>query len=457
VAITTIMNHRLSAGLLLLALALTSPVRAADSFTWDAKQKLISADAQSWPLPVLLQKIIAATGWQVFVEPGATATASAKFKDLSLGEGLHALLGDLNFALVPQTNAPPQLYVFHTTMQAATQLVSAAPDRRGKKLDTSKPIPNQLVITVKPGTDINALAAQLGAKVIGSVDGLNTYLLQFPDEAATAAARAALTSNPSVVSVDNNYPAVNPAPTTPLMASSNPFLNMTVKPASDGAPRVILLDTKVDEKNTCDLGGHMLPALSVASGTPVADGTPSHGTSMAETIVRAAGGNVMILPVDVYGASETTTTFNVAAGIYQGVNAGGTLVNMSLSSAGNSAFLQQVISIAHNKGVAFYAAAGNEPVTTPMYPAAYPEVVSVTAGSPNGDLASYANRNSSVAVVAPGNSVVCYGDQSWLVQGTSASSAWMSGQTAKVAANNSSTDMTKIQQAVVSAAVKPNL
>jgi hypothetical protein len=357
------------------------------------------------------------------------------------------LLGRLNFALVPQSNAPAQLFVFQTTMQAATQRVIAAPDK-GKILDTAQPIPNQLVVTVKPGTDIQALARQLGAKVVGRVEGLNTYLLEFPDAAATA-----------VVAVDSNYHVVPPEPGQRLLASSAPFSDMKVKPAEPGAQTVILLDTQLDP-NACGLEGYLLPSLSAAGTTAPATATgagPSHGTSMAETIVRAANGNVKIRPVDVYGASETTTTFNVASGIYLGVNAGGTLVNMSLSSAGNSVFLQQVIQAARRQGVAFYAAAGNEPVTTPMYPAAYPEVVSVTAGDRNGNLASYANRNPSVAVVAPGNSVVCYGDQSWLVSGTSAAAAAMSGQTAAAAANNPGAAMPQVQAAVVGASVKPKL
>ena len=438
----------------LVALALPLAARAADSFVWDAKQKVISAEVGSWPLPVLLQKVTAATGWRVYVEPGTRFTASAKFQKLPLGEALHALLGELNFALVPQSNAPARLYVFHTSLQAATQMIAADPER-GKKMDTSKPIPNQLVVTVKPGTDIAALARQLGAKVVGSVDGLNTYLLEFPDAAATDAARASLGGNASVVAVDSNYHALNPTPLQQLMASSAPFSDMKVKPAGDGSPKVILIDTGLNS-SACNLGSYLLPAISVAGASPAAGNVPSHGTSMAETIVHSAGGNVLIRPVDVYGANETTTTFNVANGIYQGVNAGGTVVNLSLTSAGDSAFLRQVIQQAHAQGVSFYAAAGNEPVTTPMYPAAYPEVVSVTAGSQNGSVAGYANRSSSVDVVAPSGSVVCYDGQSWVVTGTSAAAAWVSGKAAQVQAGNPGSTSAQVQAVVVGGLPKMN-
>ena len=449
-----IVHRQILLALALAALALSPLARAADSFVWDARQKQISAEVGSWPLPVLLQKITAATGWEVFVEPGASFAASAKFQKLPVGEALHALLGKLNFALVPQTNAPARLYVFHTSLQAATQMI-AAEKLAGGKFDTSKPIPNQLVVTVKPGTDIEALARQLGAKIIGSVDGLNTYLLEFPDAAAAQAARSSLGGNASVVAVDSNYQAEKPLPAQELLASSAPFSDMNVKPAGDGSPRVITIDTWIDP-NACNLGGYLLPAISVAGPAPAAGGVPSHGTSMAETIVHSAGGNVLIQPVDVYGANEMTTTFNVANGIYQGVNAGGTVVNLSLTSAGDSAFLRQVIQQAHAQGVAFYAAAGNEPVTTPMYPAAYPEVVSVTAGNQSGSLANFANRSSTVDVVAPGGSVVCYDGRSWMVTGTSASAAYVSGKAAGAAAGNPGASATQVQAAVVNALPKMN-
>ena len=63
---------------------------------------------------------------------------------------------------------------------------------------------------------------------------------------------------------------------------------------------------------------------------------------MAWTIVQAAGGDVRILPVDVYGGNEMTTTFAVAEGIYRAVNAGANPINLSLTSAGDSAFLRHI-------------------------------------------------------------------------------------------------------------------
>ncbi len=74
----------------------------------------------------------------------------------------------------------------------------------------------------------------------------------------------------------------------------------------------------------------------------------------------------------------------------------------------------------------FIGAAGNQPVTTPFYPAAYPEVMAVTAVD-QGQLASYANRGSFVSLGAPGTSIVYFDGQPYQVMGTSASAAFTSG------------------------------
>jgi len=157
--------------------------------------------------------------------------------------------------------------------------------------------------------------------------------------------------------VDNNYPTLNPDAVAVFAGQFRAVFADERQSFPDGAPIVGLPDTYVDPDISCNLKGYVLPGISVAGKAAPANGTPTHGTAMAETIVRAAGGNVKILPVDVYGPNATTTTFDVANGIYQAVNAGANPINLSLGSSGDSAFLHYVITQAHKQGVAFFAAA----------------------------------------------------------------------------------------------------
>jgi hypothetical protein len=95
----------------------------ADTLNWSTNATVVSADIRDGKLPWLLEQITSATGWRVFVEPDVSHTVSAKFKNLSPGDALRLLLGDLSFALIPEANASPKLFVFRTSMGNATQRV----------------------------------------------------------------------------------------------------------------------------------------------------------------------------------------------------------------------------------------------------------------------------------------------------------------------------------------------
>src|SRR5262245_45782299 len=153
-----------------------SSVRAADSLSWRQDKDRVDAEIGGWDLPKLLENLASVTGWHIYLEPGSKHTVSTKFKDRPPAEALRLLLGDLSFALLPQTNGSPKLYVFRTSLQEATQLIRPAQ----KKTDpTAKPIPNELVVTLKPGANIDELAKKLGAKVVGRAKGSNTFRLAF--------------------------------------------------------------------------------------------------------------------------------------------------------------------------------------------------------------------------------------------------------------------------------------
>jgi thermitase len=141
------------------------------------------------------------------------------------------------------------------------------------------------------------------------------------------------------------------------------------------------------------------------------------------------------LPVDVYGSSGTTTTFDVARGIVSAVNNGANVLNMSLGGQGDSPFLDELITQVRQQGVMVFAAAGNEPTTLPTWPAAHPDVIAVTAADRKGNVAPYANRGAFVDLLAPGTSKVQFNNQSFYVSGTSTATAFVSGVAAAHAAS----------------------
>ena len=286
-----------------------APARAADVLNWNTNKNLVSADIQSVPVSRLLGAIAGHTGWQVLLEPNVTHNVSTKFQDLNAGQALRMLLGDLNFAIVPETNGgPTHLYVFRTSMAKATKIIR--PEDLVSKISRSGKIPNELVVTVKPGVNIDGLDCLKDASVTGKIDALNTYRVQFKDEDAAKAAQSCLSGNSDVLAVESNFSMEQPdAPRG--VANASPQFNLTPK-ANDGSCQVVigLIDTPVGALGN-NLDQFMLKQISVAGDAPT-DSQLTHGTAMADTILRGLQANtggstsVKILPVDVYGASETT-------------------------------------------------------------------------------------------------------------------------------------------------------
>ena len=101
------------------------------------------------------------------------------------------------------------------------------------------------------------------------------------------------------------------------------------------------------------------------------------------------------------------------------------------------------LNLFYREGVLFLAAAGNEPTGLPVFPAAKPEVVGVTALNLSGrDVANYANTGSFVEAAAPGAGVTVFNNQTYFGTGTSFSTAYVAG----VAAAISSTEGIPVQQ-----------
>lgn len=429
---------------LLFFLATGFGARAAEtnSMVWQPDTGLVTADIHSEALWPLLEDIAHQTGWHIFVEPNASHDTSAKFRNLREGEALHKLLGNLNFALVPQTNGPQQLYVFTTIMGNATQRVSSTVH----KAKPMKHVPNQLMVRLKPGANIDAIAKAYGAKVVSRNDKLGIYLLEFSDASATDSALGSLKVDQNVASVDYNYLYDLPAQPQQLANAPNGAgqLTLTADATSNSDPChpvIGLIDTGVQPLGS-QLDQFITKRLDVTGdNATLSPTTPAHGTAMAQAILQgiqqqSTTSRARIISVNVFGSDETASTWNVALGVQAAVEGGATVLNMSLAGGTDSAVLEDIIKQALAKNVVIFAAAGNEPVDTPNYPAAISGVNAVTALSSPGQLASYANFGSFVEMALPGTAYVNLGGQAWVVQGTSPATAFASGIAAGAKAVN---------------------
>ena len=432
--------------------------RGGEPLVWRPDRNEMDADIRAWSLPKVLEKLTAVTGWRIYVEPEAERLVSSRFEKLPPAEALNRLFGDLSFALLSTTNAPARLFVYRTAVEQATHRVQAP------RTDASKAglriIGNELVVTLKPGSKlrIDQLAQRLGAKVVGRLEGQNTYRLRFESDEAAQQARAQASDEEDVASVDLNYALPAPGQIEAMGGPgsvSPPALKPGTLPNGQYVA-VALIDTPVQREGT-SLNDFLLPNVSLTGETTPPTSGITHGTAMAETILAAAASNlpgtdgmpVRILPMDVYGDQTTTSTFEVATALQSLLATSDSriqIVNLSLGSSADAPYVRPLIQALHEQGVLIVGAAGNDPVSTPVYPAAYPEVLAVTAGDGQGNIAPYANRGEFVDAVMPGTSVVYYEGQQYLVTGTSPAAATASGTVAADVANTGSTPQAAASQ-----------
>ena len=117
--------------------AMVFTARAASSGTnqlvWRAGINRVDAQIGSWNLRQLLAQISTQTGWQVYVEPGVEQNVSVKFQNLEVREALSRLLGDLNYALLPQKLGKAKLFIYHDSVQNATPVGSSLGEQRRER------------------------------------------------------------------------------------------------------------------------------------------------------------------------------------------------------------------------------------------------------------------------------------------------------------------------------------
>jgi hypothetical protein len=411
--------------------------RPSGTLDWQAGRNRVDARVESWSLQALLAAIASASGWQVYVEPGTELDVTARFEGLSQAEALRRLLGRLNFALLPQVDGPTALFVFRTSAEEATQRVRAVAAGAGPR--RGSPIAGERIVVLAPGADADDLARRLGATIVARLAGLHAYRLAFGSEGHAREADRMLARDPAVESVEANLAIAPPAILEPLAGAAAPSfpLRPDMSPATD---RVVvgLIDTPVQQQDA-RLTGFLQPGISVLGDYQAPNGPLTHGTAMAATIIDGVARALLeagdtsgtvalsILPVDVYGTSETTNTFDLARGIYEALARHVNVVNLSLTTDGDSSLVRALIDDATKRGVLFFGAAGNDGGTARVYPAADPGVVSVTAADARGGVASWANSGSWIDAMAPGDNVISYQDQAWHGTGTSFATSWVSG------------------------------
>ena len=175
-------------------------------------------------------------------------------------------------------------------------------------------------------------------------------------------------------------------------------------------PRIGMIDTGVNIDHPA-LQGRRLQVQQIDLSNRDAAGRV-HGTAIAAMLIGSVEGRVPgllpdaeLIAVEAFharGATEQADAFSVANALDVLIGEDVNVINLSFSGPAN-AVLKRVVDAAAARGIGLVAAAGNGgPGAEPAYPAAWPEVIAVTAVDSGERVYRQANQGPYVALAAPG-------------------------------------------------------
>ncbi len=178
---------------------------------------------------------------------------------------------------------------------------------------------------------------------------------------------------------------------------------------------VAVLDSGIERGHPDFQGTRVLPGYDYVNRDANPNDDCGHGTHISGTVgantnnaIGVAGiSQATLLPMKVLGSRCSGSVSNIARAIVDATDQAADIITMSLGTSTNNQALSAAVAYAWDHGVILVAAAGNAGRDNSVhYPAAYGQVIAVSALDANKGLASYSSRGPQVAVAAPGTSIL---------------------------------------------------
>lgn len=230
-------------------------------------------------------------------------------------------------------------------------------------------------------------------------------------------------------------------------------------PLATGAGVVVgVVDTGVDAGNDPALAGQVRSSLSTAGGGP-AD-CVGHGSFLAGLVaarkLNDAGFSGMapgasIVSVRVTDPGGRTTADLLAAGIMQALDGNARIVLTGIGTPAPSPALERAVGQAAARNALVVAPAADDQQGQPLFPAAYPSVLSVAGTGPDGAPISGGRQDTPprVDLTAPGKQVMSVGPGGpghFVGSGNGVAAAFVAGAAALVASRHPELGATEIAQ-----------
>jgi thermitase len=353
-----------------------------------------------------------------------------------------------------------------------------------------------VIVQISPTASITAIASVLGATVVDSIPGANTYLLNVPTTLSSLTGSLSVLLGIQWVEINTGVSIPNvlvlqmvtiPGTAAPDWYKNQPawqiIESQKALPYAKGTGVVVAdINTQVDYSHPA-LVGHLTGGYDFIASRPTGStalnqseagyidqseagyidqseagyidqseagyidqfaglvGLPnllvnpaySHGTLCAGIIAAIAPGS-MIMPLRTFDSNGSSDLFTIAKAIRYAVQNGAQVINMSFGTSSQSKSLQSAIQYAQQHGVLLVASAGNNNTSAPQYPAAYSGVMTAAATDFFDYKAVFSNYGSYVFVDAPGTNIISAypGGYYSIVSGTSFSAPTVAGTAALV-------------------------
>jgi subtilisin family serine protease len=226
---------------------------------------------------------------------------------------------------------------------------------------------------------------------------------------------------------------------------------------------IAVIDSQIDIHHP-DLEGAVVEQFDAVgdTGAPHAHGTGMVGAIAAHRKLMGIAPGVKVLAVRAFSPdaqrSPQATTRHIIAGLDWAIGKGARVVNMSFAGPFDP-MLAVAMKRAHEKGVVLIAASGNAGAKSPpLYPAADPHVIAVTATDEEDKLLPVAVRGPHVAVSAPGVDIMVPAPEEayQLTTGTSVAAAHVSGVAALLIERHPTASAQTILEVITATARKLN-
>ncbi len=304
-------------------------------------------------------------------------------------------------------------------------------------------VPGELLVAYKEDAPTGAaseLAREIGGEVEERLPLVDAELVEFPQikarpseavrERLLARKKERLERDPAVAAVDYNYVrSFSFVPNDPRFREQWHLRKVGAPSAWNRARgkgvRVAVIDSGIAPGHP-DLRSKISAQRDFVDGDGTADDEVGHGTHVAGVIAaatdngRGVAGSCPSCRIIVAKIADQSSfdDKNVIKGINWAVSRGAEVMNLSFSGPEESAVLERAINRAWRSGVVVVAAAGNAGDARAQYPAAYRNVISVSATNRQDRRASFSSYGPTIDVAAPGTGILstqpprAYGAQS---------------------------------------------